>query len=284
MKHVTESAHAQAVNKAVDFINARLARPIALQEVARHVHMSSFHFHRVFKQIMGQPLTAYVTRLRLEKAACYLHFNGASVGAVAQKTGYQSAFALSRAFKRHFAVAPTAFQKRPVHTLLQQPGTVLPNKVVQRHPMRLLYIRVVAPYGTSAVYDAAWQALVTFAQARGLITPQTEYIGLSFDDPAITQPDDCRFYACINVPANADVKAADKFGVLEVPANQYAVFTLKGPYSGLNALWQHIYLVWLPNSHYTLAKGMPFEKYLNSPDQVAPNELCTELYVPVQKK
>jgi transcriptional regulator GlxA family with amidase domain len=61
---------------------------------------------RRFTTLVGEPPMAYLTGLRLALAADLLREPNATLGAVARKVGYGSAFALSAAFKRVRGVSP----------------------------------------------------------------------------------------------------------------------------------------------------------------------------------
>jgi len=55
----------------------------------------------------------------------------------------------------------------------------------------------------------------------------------------------------------------------------------KGPYSGLAAAYRHLYGVWLPESGEEPSNAPPFEVYLNNPRDTAPEDLLTDVCVPL---
>jgi transcriptional regulator GlxA family with amidase domain len=73
--------------------------------------MSPSAFSARFRQLTGESPMRYVARTRLARAAAYLRDSGDSVLAIAGRTGYDSDVALSKAFKRHFGVAPGVYRK-----------------------------------------------------------------------------------------------------------------------------------------------------------------------------
>ena len=50
-------------------IQTHLDENLALDDLARVAHFSPFHFHRVFRGMMGESVKEHVRRLRLERAA-----------------------------------------------------------------------------------------------------------------------------------------------------------------------------------------------------------------------
>ena len=60
--------YVERVNRAIDHIVRNLAQPLRLEEVSEAAGFSPFHFHRVFKALLGETLNQFVKRQRLERA------------------------------------------------------------------------------------------------------------------------------------------------------------------------------------------------------------------------
>src|SRR5690606_8317051 len=67
---------------------------------------------RRFRELVGETPMGYLTSWRLTLAADLLREPGTTIGAVAARVGYGSAFSLSTAFKRHFGVSPREHRRR----------------------------------------------------------------------------------------------------------------------------------------------------------------------------
>jgi AraC family transcriptional regulator len=94
------------VNRAVDCITAHLDEPLQLDEVARAACFSPYHFHRIFRALMGETLAAFVKRVRLERAVYLLsHRAGTRLTDVALACGFSSSSDFSRAFRGYYGVA-----------------------------------------------------------------------------------------------------------------------------------------------------------------------------------
>ncbi|HKD93348.1 MAG TPA: helix-turn-helix domain-containing protein [Gaiellaceae bacterium] len=78
------------------------------EEIAARVHVSRFHFDRIVAAALEETPGAFRRRLLLERAAHALA-GAASVGEAALVSGYRSPEAFARAFRRAYAVAPSAF-------------------------------------------------------------------------------------------------------------------------------------------------------------------------------
>lgn len=286
MKETTRDEYNKAVNRVVEYINEHLYDTPGIKELSDIAGISGFHFHRIFKAIIGENTGEYINRLRLENIAQRLRLTKESLEEIALRTGYGTKHALSKAFKKHFGIAPSVYRSLPqnVSLFVRDVKPAIPPLepiIINRERKKIAYIRIIDWYGSPDSYIAAWKKLAQFARKNKLADKKTEYIGLSFDDPTITLPENCRFYACFTT--DKDVKPEGAIGIRYLDGGLYAVFTLKGSYSGLIDLYFDIYINWLPSSGYRLRKTITFEKYLNSPGQVTESELLTEIYLPIEK-
>src|SRR5436305_8821653 len=61
-------SYVERVNRAIDHIVLHRAEPLRLEDVSEAAGFSPFHFHRIFKAIVGETLNQFVKRQRLERA------------------------------------------------------------------------------------------------------------------------------------------------------------------------------------------------------------------------
>jgi AraC-like DNA-binding protein len=94
------------VGKALRLIYNQPGEPWTISGLAAAAGCSRAAFARRFNELVGEPPIAFLTRWRLALAADLLREPEATVGAVAQKVGYGSPYALSIAFKRTYGVSP----------------------------------------------------------------------------------------------------------------------------------------------------------------------------------
>ncbi len=128
--------------------------------------------------------------------------------------------------------------------------------------------------------EDAWNKVCEFAEKKKLFGYKTSFIGISHDDPEVTESEKLRYDACVTI--SKDVKPEGEVGVKTVEGGKYAMFLHKGPYSGFQDLYNYIYGVWLQESGVELREQPCFEKYLNSPDKTKPENLKTEVYIPIK--
>ncbi len=98
------------VGKALRMLHNNPAHPWTVAELAAECGISRAALARRFTELVGEPPMTFLTGWRLALAADLLRESDTTVGAVADKVGYGSPFALSTAFKRVFGVSPRQHQ------------------------------------------------------------------------------------------------------------------------------------------------------------------------------
>jgi AraC family transcriptional regulator len=287
--HVTHDAYRQRLRRALACVEANLDDPPPLEELARLAHYSPHHFHRVFTGMAGESLAAYARRLRLERAAMWLSRTPRPVTDIALGSGYDSHQAFTRAFTGHFGVSPSAYRtaarqglplpQRPAPPPNTQGDIAMDATIVFFPPTRVAYVRHVGPYATC---HAAWSALCGWAGPKGLLGPQVRVIGISHDDPEVTPPEKIRYDACITV--SDDVAAEGPVGVMDIGGGDYAMALHAGPYSGLHQSYAELCGVALPKLGREPGYAPSLEIYLNDPAVTPPQDLRTEIYIPLLPK
>lgn len=100
------------LRRVLDFVEAEMAGPISLGQLAGAAGLSRFHFSRAFHNAMGEPPLAYVARRRLDTAKRMLRESEIAVGEVARRTGFVSASHFSDSFRRRTGLAPSQFRRQ----------------------------------------------------------------------------------------------------------------------------------------------------------------------------
>jgi AraC family transcriptional regulator len=105
--------YVERVNAAVDFIERNLQDEMSLERIADVAHFSPFHFHRVFGLLVGETLSRFISRLRLEKAATLLIQQPArAITEVASSCGIHSPSSFARSFRDMFGMSASEWRER----------------------------------------------------------------------------------------------------------------------------------------------------------------------------
>lgn len=94
------------INRVIDYIENHIDRNLTLEELARTANFSKYHFHRIFRAMLGETLGRFISRVRLEKAATRLVQNPrTSILEIALECGYSGSAAFAKAFKEKFGMS-----------------------------------------------------------------------------------------------------------------------------------------------------------------------------------
>lgn len=96
------------IGRAINLIHRVPERGWTVARLAHEVAMSRSAFAARFTELVGEPPMQYVTRWRMHVAPTLLEDRAASLAEIAEKLGYRSEAAFSRAFKRETGMSPGA--------------------------------------------------------------------------------------------------------------------------------------------------------------------------------
>jgi AraC-like DNA-binding protein len=101
------------IGRAISHIHRDPARNWTVASLARELAMSRSAFAARFTELVGEPVMSYVTRWRMRVAVAALKQDDTTVAQLADRLGYRSEAAFSRAFKRVIGVPPGAIRRSP---------------------------------------------------------------------------------------------------------------------------------------------------------------------------
>lgn len=294
------------IDKALEFVRANLDKSIVLKDVARAACFSPYHFHRIFRGLMGETLGEYITRKRLERAAIKLAYSSeTTVTTIAYEYGYASVSSFSKAFNQRFGCRPTEitdvrrFMKTGVeshdrhYSNLTNINLLFVGPSAQSRTMRfkeidsrvrigsikefdVVYITSPKGYDASAIMST-WNKLMELADDRNIRNDHIKRFSLSHDHPGLTSASLCRYDACLQLPDN-DMSRI-KLPKTTIPSGQYAIFPVKGPGNSILNQYLEFYTVWMPSSGYEPDDFPVLEHYL--PD-CTEDCLCVELWAKIR--
>lgn len=302
------------INKVLDYIDSNMGGDLSLDVLSNVANFSSYHFHRIFSSIIGEPLSKYIQRIRLEKAALILVSNSKySIGQIAFLCGFENQSSFSRAFQIHFGFS--ASQLRKDKRLLESKKckkdskgckdsldplaydgivenmarkTYGPNvrplsiEVKSIKEIVVAYIRIIGTFnGAVEVFQNALLRLVRWAEIRDFIQfPETKILSLYHDSPDVTDDVKFRTSLCITVPEHTKVEG--EIGKMVIPGGKYAIAHFIISANEFKSAWDFIWGEWLPESGYQPDERPCFEVYMNNPNEHPEQKSIVDIYVPVK--
>lgn len=142
--------------------------------------------------------------------------------------------------------------------------------------MTVVYLEKKGPYGETGT---AMKELFTIMGEKEL--KQRNYaMACYYDDPNTVDPKETRYEVMSEFVG--EFKGDKDLKVKEIPAQKMAKMLYVGPYEKCEPAYKEMY-GWIAKNNYE-ACGPSYERYLNDPSKVAPEELKTEIMVPVKAK
>lgn len=282
-KKTTQEEYQKCVNAVVDYINLHLGEEIDLKSLAKISHFSPFYFHRIMKAFLGEPIGTFIVRTRTEAAARLLRYSDAPIADIAYRIGYSSPSSLSKVFKQFYGISPLEYRNNKNFVIMKpaiiRPDLELTREVKEVSARNVIYIRLFGDYKMND-YGGTYMRLFQFIQEQQLPMGEGLPLCIYHDDPKVTPADKLRTDVCMVMPEAVAPKG--DIGFKQIPAGRYAIFLYKGSYEYLQAVYDTIYGKHIPEMECTLRDEPSAERYMNNPVTTAPEELLTEIYIPVE--
>ncbi|MEX3007943.1 GyrI-like domain-containing protein [Hoeflea sp. TYP-13] len=275
------SDYEKRILRVLIYIHDNPAGDLSLDALAEVAAMSRFHWHRVFHAMTGETCAQAVRRLRLYRAALWLVNENRSVESVAASVGYPNVKSFSRAFQDWYGVSPIVFRKTgyaraEINMVIKGDYQMFDVEIRQMPDRHMGAIPHTGPY---TEIGNCFVRLGEIASSP-VFRPNVQGVAAIYhDDPNLVAEADLRSHAGLLIGKGTDLPEGLEEVLLE--AGDYAVLTYKGPYNGVRAAYDHLFGHWLPNSDREPAEAPCYELYLNSPADTKPDDLLTEIYLPL---
>ncbi|MCP4573459.1 MAG: AraC family transcriptional regulator [bacterium] len=299
----TKLDYRKRISAAMNFISANLDRDLSLDEIAAEAAFSKFHFHRIFRIVVGETVAAYTKRLRLEFAANRLLADDRDdITTIAHECGFSSSQNFARAFKQRFDITPTEFRESKqghkvskdrnaaslaaryragdlTTTILDPARRDAMNATVKEMPEHhVAYVRRLGPYGKETC-GAAFGALMQWAGPRGFAATGT-MLGVYWDNPEITPPEKCRVDACITVPEGTQPEG--EVALQTIAGGPYAVCGFEIVGDSFQQAWEDAF-GWLIENGQACADSPCYELYHNDGSRDPDGRWELDICIPLKR-
>ncbi|KJY87736.1 AraC family transcriptional regulator [Pseudoalteromonas piscicida] len=283
-KATTLSHYTTRLNTVIDYIYNNINRELDVITLADQCHMSTYHFHRVYRSIAGETINATVRRMRLHVAAGMLIRTQDSIAKVAEQTGYASIEAFSRAFSQRYKQPPSLFRQHEQAKAkgcaaefyiikVDEDSNMFNVEIGSNEQMMLIGLE---HHGDYMQIGQAFEKLNVLAQQQGLLGEDTRFFGVYFDDPKTVEESKLKSIATILVPKTT-ASLPEGFCEFAIPPGKTASLLYQGDYASLETPYEYLFGQWLPNSEFEPADVPVIEEYLNDVRDTPPHELLTRI-------
>ena len=111
MEMQNTQSYTERLRSVEQYIREHINEPLNREILAEVAGFSVPHFHRIFTAHMGENISSYVRRVRLERAGRKLRFGAVDITEVALAAGYDTHAAFGKAFKQQYGLSPSEFRQ-----------------------------------------------------------------------------------------------------------------------------------------------------------------------------
>lgn len=280
----------------LSWLEKNLDQPLSLDNVAAKAGYSKWHLQRMFKEVTGQAIGAYIRARRLSKAAIALRTTSRPILDIALQYRFDSQQTLTRAFKKQFAKTPAHYRRTPewyaygIRPPIRLDAFTLPeNEFVHLDNIELLgitqtYACKLEDIGktTCEMRSQFWQAFTQHVQQL----PPFAY-GLYRSQPNEEREDEQDvFYTTAfrrdQVPPELPGRSA--LTTILIEAGDYVKFRYTGAPDGLSDFIPLIYSTCMPTLNLTRRAGMDIELFHLAHEpymQRMPQHIVCDYFVPI---
>lgn len=283
----TKQSYQQRLERVVRYIDQNLDQDLEVNQLAEVAYFSPYHFHRIYREMMGEAVNATVRRYRLHHAARALISSEQPISTISKKARYGSVEAFGRAFAKAYSFTPAQYRKKRRAHHFFDTEHALPSRQLEEKTMFTIEMmdlpekRLISlPHaGDYMQIGHKFDQLLMQAGTLGLMKEDTPIIGLYYGDPQSIPVEELRSAACVGIDESDFSKIQSGSYVEQViPKGQYATLLFKGPYPEISSAYSWMFGEWLPSSGLHAGDFPAMEEYLNDPKTTAPEELLTRIH------
>lgn len=277
MKPTTRSLYTDRLDPVLRWLAAHPDADPDLHQLADLACLSPYHFHRVYRAMLGETVNATVQRIRMHRAAAALADSQAPLRDIAQRAGYDSDAAFNRAFGAFFGTPPGRYRTARSQPFDSQENAMYPI-AIENFPG--VTLAVLPHHGSYQNIGPVFTRAFMLAHGQGIADPDAPGFGVYFDDPEQVPESQLRSLAGMVVALDATLGGGLERHV--IPPCRCAILTYTGPYNEMAKPYQWMFSEWLPASGMIPADIPMFEQYMNDPRSTPPALLQTRICLPLK--
>ncbi|MBW3524271.1 GyrI-like domain-containing protein [Chryseobacterium sp. NKUCC03_KSP] len=290
--------------KIIQYIDNNLDTELSLEIVSEIGAYSPFHFHRIFKLIIGETLQNYIFRKRIEKSAFYLSLRKSlSIKDIYLNVGFSSHSDFNKSFKKYYGRSPSEFRKitpEKFHTISQihrkngQVDTVfdqyicnienllnwstmnLKIKVTDLPEMNLVSVMSLG----IANVESSFNVLIDWAKEKQLFPREDlKMISVYHDSFKVTSADKVRIHACMLLDKPLEKQDGEIFPET-LEAGKFIIGSGELTLAEFEQSWVSLFL-WMKENGYTTRKAFPFEIYHSNFKEHPEGKMVVDFCIPI---
>ncbi|WP_437890587.1 MDR efflux pump AcrAB transcriptional activator RobA [Phytobacter sp. V91] len=277
------------------WLEGHLDQPLSLDNVAAKAGYSKWHLQRMFKEVTGHAIGAYIRARRLSKSAVALRLTSRPILDIALQYRFDSQQTFTRAFKKQFTQTPAFYRRSPDWSAFGiRPPMRLGEFTLPKH--EFVTLPEIQLIGTTQSYTCSLEEISDFRHQMRVqfwqefledaLSIPAEMYGLHEPRPSLEKDDEQEvFYTTALRPEMADGHPQNARPVL-LEGGDYVMFSYDGLSTGIQDFILTVYGTCMPMLNLTRRKGQDIERYYPQEDartNEPPRHIRCEYLVPVRR-
>lgn len=290
------------IRKVLDYIENNLQEELKLEIIAKEGYYSPFHFHRIFKGIIGETLQEFILRKRMEKSAILLTKEKfKKLDEIYFEIGFKSHSTFSKTFKKYFGITPTKFRKiTPVNFSkiiqvnsnngqigvmfeqyicnVKQIQNIMLKAKIEIKQMPEMYLASVTSIGVQNV-EKAFEKIITWGKSKNLFpSGKIKMISVYHDSFKVTAPEKVRINACMLL--DTPIKSEGEIFPETLPAGKYIVGNYFIKLEEFENAWNGLFM-WMNENGYKFRRVFPYEIYHSNYKDHPEGKMNVDFCIPI---
>lgn len=277
------------------WLEGHLDQPLALDNVAAKAGYSKWHLQRMFKDVTGHAIGAYIRARRLSKSAVALRLTARPILDIALQYRFDSQQTFTRAFKKQFALTPALYRRSPDW-----------NSFGMRPPLRLsefsmpqyefVTLQLTELVGVTQSYTCKLEEISDFRNQMRIqfwreflgnypALPRVLY-GLHEPRPSLEKDDEQEVFYTTALTTDMANGHLQNGQAVKLEGGEYIQFIYEGPGTGLQEFILTVYGTCMPMLNLTRRKGQDIERFFpqdEARNQEPPIQLRCEYLIPIRR-
>ncbi len=265
------------IQKIAKFIETNFQEEINLDQLAKKSYISIFHFHRIFKSIIGFTPIDYLERIRIQNAIYLLRYTKLKLGDISFEVGFKNQETFSRSFKKLTKFKALEFRKNKIKNEFPEieKKQIFDLKPIKKKFPEIKYFYLRNKFGEKNI-SRTWRKLIDLGLQNSIFKQSSILLGIWHYSYLFESK---IFDLGILVEEEKNIK---NFNFGKIQESEYLIFEYKDHPSNLGNFYNSIYSDYILKKNIKLKAQSPFELYYRFSPFYSGKDLLTKIFIPIE--